>query len=516
MRWLALGSMVGSLGVLAAGCGGGGSKGVSNDQVKKDTLGQSQFGYFGQIKPHLSVSSGGVTVAGVSGASLSYIDFYPQPSLDETSIAYLRNEEVNLYNWATQTDSEITNDLVAGQASWSPNGQLVATKITGPGATELFTMYADGSHATAITGTGVATQRPSYSPDGTHIVGLDASFNLIAMKANGTSTVTLDTAAHVSTNCFPTWLNNTTVLYSRVVSGFDTLTTIPSSGGSPTTFVANIAGSHNDSPSVSPDGTLVAFANSATGADPWTINVASTSFGAPATLTTSQFSDTFPSFSPDGSFLTFRRTDNAGHGNDGIAGMYVETLDGLDPRALVIDPADGHSFSREMHWSPFYKYQRFIGSGGSFGSTSSGFLYAQKGPVIKSFFSFTATTPSSAVITPANSSGDGAPMVFSIAADAVTRLVFTNGYTLPATIISPSGATSVMISFDATDGTISTVAPLAATTKAARTLKPNATNGDVVYNAKFLAVYDGKGKNLAPTGASQVVIGSKGQLLSVR
>ena len=76
----------------------------------------------------------------------------------------------------------------------------------------------------------------------------------------------------------------------------------------------------------------------------------------------------------------------------------------------------------------------------------------------------------------------------------------------------PAGSTGALVSFNAATGKVSSVLPYAANRSA--TVKPT-KHGDVLtYTENFTAVYDDKGKNLAPGGAKTIQLdGKTGKLL---
>ena len=70
-----------------------------------------------------------------------------------------------------------------------------------------------------------------------------------------------------------------------------------------------------------------------------------------------------------------------------------------------------------------------------------------------------------------------------------------------------------MVSIDSGTGQVDLVAP-SATRKAAPVKNPD---GTMTYNAAFKAIYDGTGKNLAPSGAKQLIVNPKtGRLVSFK
>jgi hypothetical protein len=69
------------------------------------------------------------------------------------------------------------------------------------------------------------------------------------------------------------------------------------------------------------------------------------------------------------------------------------------------------------------------------------------------------------------------------------------------------------VSIDSTTGQVTSIAPFLV----ARGIPLQSSKASLEFHAQFLAVYDGNGKNLAPTGATDLVLDPKhGSVLSVR
>ena len=103
------------------------------------------------------------------------------------------------------------------------------------------------------------------------------------------------------------------------------------------------------------------------------------------------------------------------------------------------------------------------------------------------------------VTAPATNSGNS-----SLGADSITLIAYTG----QATSFAPNVPNAV-VSIDGTTGQIDVVADALSTPKAGGT----ATR--VVYDGKFSVIYDSKGKNLAPAGASHIEFDRKfGKILT--
>jgi len=66
------------------------------------------------------------------------------------------------------------------------------------------------------------------------------------------------------------------------------------------------------------------------------------------------------------------------------------------------------------------------------------------------------------------------------------------------------GTTDALVTIDSTSGLVTAVAPFVAI-RGAAAVSSKTANG-LLYRAKFTAVYDAHGKNLAPNGASSIVL----------
>jgi len=126
----------------------------------------------------------------------------------------------------------------------------------------------------------------------------------------------------------------------------------------------------------------------------------------------------------------------------------------------------------------------------------------------------TSSIPQPTTITPETSGASSADLIFDVHASSLPGLNYTNGhYALKtAALSSPSGTTDVLVSFNSLTGKVDTIAPFIASRIAAGPVRQGT---DLVFQAKFSGVWNEKGKNLAPQGASEVMIDPEtGKLVS--
>ncbi len=158
-----------------------------------------------------------------------------------------------------------------------------------------------------------------------------------------------------------------------------------------------------------------------------------------------------------------------------------------------------------------------VGAGGSLGTAAAGFLFGQKGDAVTSVVAFDTSTvgsrAGSRVVSQSAAETQVSNLIFSITTSAglaSVKYVRVNEAGVPGAAVVPTipaGSTNALVSFNASTGTVSSVIPYAA--NRAASLTPT-HNGDLAtYTGHFTAVFDGQGKNLAPSGAKSVTLNEK-------
>ena len=286
---------------------------------------------------------------------------------------------------------------------------------------------------------------------------------------------------------------------------------VMSANGAAQTNLTNNAAA-DFSPAFSPDGSKIAFTSFRDGNDE--IYVMNANGSNQTRLTNNTSFDGEPAFSPDGSKIAFTS------GRDGNSVIYVMNANGANQTRLINNTTSDSGPA----WSPILTKRVLVGTGGLLGTTAAGFLFAQKGKSIPAIVTFNATTSSGTrVSAQTTGSANGPNLVFEVtAADSLTSLRYVNGASSVATsAIGASGAvssaTGALVSFDAADGTVTSVLPYSANRTAPSPGDTVRDGSALVYRRRFLGVWDGPGRNLAPGGAQEVRIdASTGRLLSFR
>jgi hypothetical protein len=118
--------------------------------------------------------------------------------------------------------------------------------------------------------------------------------------------------------------------------------------------------------------------------------------------------------------------------------------------------------------------------------------------------------------------GAGLPnVVFSISADSINKLSYINFTETAPKVVPIVGAgapdltaTDAIVSFSSSKGTVATILPYISNRSATPIVKME--GGTQVIRGRFLRVWDGNGKNLAPNGATEVRLDpSSGRILKV-
>jgi len=496
------------VGVLAIGCGGAGQQvGQPSGPTGSTNVGPAVVTYAGHPQPLVSASSGAVSTVGQAGAAFSTISVDPIPNLNSTMLAFTRQVGgvgTEFYTMPANGKTAPTQPIhttQGGYPSFSSVG-LIAFVTQNNGQYQIETMLYDGTQQHVV----VANQAmvPTISPNGATIALLDALHgNIYTVPTSGGTLKEIYSGGDAGGSPIVWSPNGSQIAFSakNSTTQYFNAFTMSATGGTPTNVVpSSYAGQGSAEVSAwSPDGnslacTWVPRVGNNNGAFIISLNGGGYSY-----LTPNNYSDSIPCFSPDNNRIAFYRS-NAGGATPGI---YECDFAGTSPQLILADPAPNGATGAvvTMAWSPFPQNQKFVGSGGSLSTSNvAGFLLAQNGDQFGSMMTFAATTPSKATITPSTGNAPGAPIVYSLAADAITNISYANVFNGSRTTIALTSTPSAIVTVDGVTGIVDYVVPT--TFKKPNLTPASASRSSLTYSGQFTAIYDASGKNLAPNGAT--------------
>ncbi|RYG38073.1 hypothetical protein EON81_04730 [bacterium] len=178
-------------------------------------------------------------------------------------------------------------------------------------------------------------------------------------------------------------------------------------------------------------------------------------------------------------------------------------------------PLHGTPDALGMSWQPALGTKKFVGTGGSLGASSAGIIATRRsGPGrngLSSFLSWDCQTRSTSTISDDATELGAGSKTYIIEADRLTALKFANRpfFNPVSTLESASTANGAIVSVDAETGIVDSILIYKETRGAKPTIR---REGDAkVVEGHLLGVWDAKGKNLAPNGASRVTLPASGE-----
>ncbi|RYG38075.1 hypothetical protein EON81_04740 [bacterium] len=196
-------------------------------------------------------------------------------------------------------------------------------------------------------------------------------------------------------------------------------------------------------------------------------------------------------------------------GLDGVGLFTTEST----PQSVHTVVSHGPIDAVGIAWQAAPGTMKFVGSGGTLGSGSAGVVATRRtGPDrngLSSFVSWDCTTRSTSTVSnDATDLGAGAK-TYTIEADRLTSLKFVNRPYFRIVSTTTGNANGAIVSLDAATGLVQSVVLYGETRGAKPTVSQHGRQKVIV--GALLGVYDAKGKNLAPQGASRVTLSEKGE-----
>ncbi len=507
-----------SLVILTLGCGGGGSGPTSSGPTQTQHIGPVGISFVGHPGAPISATSNQVAAAGEAGASFVTLSFNPAHNVNSTLIAFTRQvtgEGDQMYTIAPAGSSAslLLHQGTNGYPTYrSKRSSCVRRRVRAEDA--ITTMLGDGSQQKVVVSS--VTAIPAISPNGTTIAYSASDHNIYTVPSSG-GTPTKIYSGGLAELDTPVWSPSGTQIsftFFNEATSSDNVFTMTSTGAN----LTNVTPSADQMGSMivnswSPDGATLACAYRPNGASNYGVGLLSPTGAFLFLVSPTAVNDSLPTFSPDGSEIAFYR----GSTGEAIPGLYVSDYAGTNTQLLLPDPTTGATgLLASTCWSPFQASKNFVGAGGTItASPVAGFLVSQNSSQFASLLTFTATTPSTATISQSASNVNGAPLIFSLGADSITNISYANVYSGAHSSIPLTATPSALVTIDAGTGLVDYVIP--AVEGKAHPAVAQSKGTSLTYSGQFSAIYDGTGKNLAPSGALTIEFDrTTGKLLSFR
>ncbi len=408
-----------------AGCGGSQPGGPSNSgQSQTVSVGQAAATFTGKPKPLVNASSYTVSVSGLAGASFSAVIVSPAPNYANTFFAYSRVvdgvSEIYTVPFSGAGEQLLTFTTEGtSEPALSKSGYIFYNQLIG---LYPYLMRVDGSRNGVPGISGPAYYlNPSISTNSTYVAFDGGGEELwYAPLAGGTAKLVQSNDNALGTSFEP---NNATIAYVSSNGSFNNIFTTPIAGGTATNVTPyNFQTTGNWSqPSCSSDGLSIAGVYTKTGSSTSQVIIGQTNTSSTITITPTGFSDSCPSFSPDGQEIAFYRSTAGG----AAPGIYVADYSGAGQHIVFPDPS-GEGAVTSLCWSPFPQSEQLLGGVSHlYNENVDGFLLSQNGSTFGGICGFATTTAADAKI-PAASTNPGDPLVFTLSGDNITMIEYTN------------------------------------------------------------------------------------------
>lgn len=429
-------------------------------------------------------------------------------------IVFVRSKinDVNVFsvNPDGSASTKLTTDVSPPQDR--PHISADGTKVVYQLGNNLFTMKADGTAQTLLVNNGA---NPKWSPDGTKVVFnrfTPGGSHIFTIKADGTAETQVTNTGN--NNFEPNWFpNGQKLIFISNRNSAGNIYTINTDGTGEARLTTNIFEEHY--PAVAPNGNAIAFYRFSTTTPKGIYKM--NADGSNTTLVLENAST--PSWSPDGAKVL------VSYAQASAQGIFLVNADGTGVTRLTTTPGPGND-GFPSWGAPRASNRNLIGTNGVMGGTATGFLYGSTGGsdgratgTPRSFLTITSEGLPTFFTTslPFDQNG-GTNIGYRIEAlnssTSISGVQYWNfSQNAPTTVNSADTINGILVTYDTTNGEVSTVAPY----KLTRSATPTGAKSDTGATLKgnFIGVWNSKGKNVAPQGATEIHLDAMGRLLSI-
>lgn len=181
---------------------------------------------------------------------------------------------------------------------------------------------------------------------------------------------------------------------------------------------------------------------------------------------------------------------------------------------VIVRSLPASTRARVVGWQPFPTNRVLAGAASLFGGNASAFVWALSGNEVTGNVLVRAQTPSTTRIDAEGAAGTN--LVYAIECDRITKASISvdKGQALANLNLTPT-TNGLLVNFNASNGEIVAAIPYAVARGAGKP-KVSRDGSRIVVEGVMQGVYDAKGKNLAPSGASRAVLDGAGRVTVAR
>ena len=410
----------------------------------------------------------------------------PAWSPDGAHIAFDRlwsgqdSEIITMNAYGSSIEALTSNTDQDSDPTWSPDGRRIAYSSLEPGNWEICARYADGSGFTNLTNHGSGDQYPDWSPSqSTPLIafcsGRTGDYEVYTMEADGSSPSAV--TSNITNDYFPTWHPGGYYLaMSRWLTPGEREIFRTDRYGSTERRISNHPAT-DDAPAWSGDGRWIAFHSDRSGNDDIWLQETDEPYRA-YRVTSHYADDAYPDL--------------------GSPVMQTERV--------LIGPSGSDWGGLDPIWASAYAGVVAFGNDGYRNFVRIGIHAADVGSL--------DVTP---LVSPSAGGPGGLPVGVLVEAATIVNLREDAGRGEEPTVwdLDPLGVGAAVLYFDGMSGKLISVlavddAVYPSAAAAAPAVRASADGAGTIVVGAFSAVFDARGRNLAPRGASRVALGADG------